>query len=84
MPASGRVGLRLSSTGERERNAVMAIRVGVNMLQFCLVSNSHSHTTLANKVRGIFFKEVFTRLYCVIVMILHAHIDVLCVICLYN
>ena len=33
-------GPRLSSPGERERNAVMAIRVGVNMLQFCSVSNS--------------------------------------------
>ena len=33
-------GPRLSSPKERERNAVMAIRVGVNMLQFCSVSNS--------------------------------------------
>ena len=41
--------------GERERNAVMANRVRVNMLQFCSVSNSLSHTTLSNKVRGIFF-----------------------------
>ena len=47
--------MRLSSPGERERNAVMANRVGVNMLQFCSVSNSLSHTTLSNKVRGIFF-----------------------------
>ena len=31
---------RLSSPGERERNAVMARRVGVNMLQFCSVSDS--------------------------------------------
>ena len=45
----------LSSPGERERNAVMANRVRVNMLQFCLVSDSLSHTTLSNKVRGIFF-----------------------------
>ena len=48
-------GPRLSSSGERERNPVMANRVGVNMLQFCSVSNSLSHTTLSNKVRGIFF-----------------------------
>ena len=48
-------GLWLSSPGKRERNAIMAIRVGVNMLQFCSVSNSLSHTTLSNKVRGIFF-----------------------------
>ena len=33
---------RLSSPGRRERNAVMAIRVGVNLLQFCSVSNSLS------------------------------------------
>ena len=46
---------RLSSPGERERNAVMANRVGVNILQFCSVSNSLSHTTLSNNVRGIFF-----------------------------
>ncbi len=49
---SGPPGLRLSS---RERNAVMANRVGVNMLQFCSVFNSLSHTTLSSKVRGIFF-----------------------------
>ena len=30
----------LSSTGEQERNTVLAIRVGVNMLQFCSVSNT--------------------------------------------
>ena len=48
-------GTRLRSPGERERNAIMARRVGVNMLQFCSVSNSLSHTTLSNKVRGIFF-----------------------------
>ena len=52
---AGPPGPRLSSPGERERNAVMANRVGVNMLQFCSVSNSLSHTTLSIKVRGIFF-----------------------------
>ena len=52
---AGPSGPRLSSPGERERNAVMAIRVGVNMLQFCSVSNPLSHTTPFNKVRGIFF-----------------------------
>ena len=31
------------------------IERGVNMLQFGSVSNSLSHTTLSNKVRGIFF-----------------------------
>ena len=37
---AGPPGPRLSSPGERERNAVMARRVGVDMLQFCSVSNS--------------------------------------------
>ena len=41
----------------------MAIRVRVNILQFCSVSNSLSHTNHSNKVRGIFFKEVFACLY---------------------
>ena len=52
---SGPSGPRLSCPRERERNAVMANRVRVNMLQFCSVSNSLSHTPLSNKVRGIFF-----------------------------
>ena len=54
---AGPPGPRLSSLGERERNVVMANRVGVNMLQFCSVSNSLSHITLSNKVRGIFFSK---------------------------
>ena len=52
---SGSPGPLVEQPRERERNAVMANRVGVNMLQFCSVSNSLSHTTLSNKVRGIFF-----------------------------
>ena len=39
---------------ENGKEKLMAIRVGVNILQFCSVSNSLSHTTLSNKVRGIF------------------------------
>ena len=46
---AGPPGPRLSRPGEQERNAVMANRVGVNMLQFCSVSNSLSHTTLSIK-----------------------------------
>ena len=53
---SGPPGPRLSSPGEQERNSIMAIRVGVNMLQFCSVTNSLSHTTLSNKV--YFSKEL--------------------------
>ena len=52
---AGPPGLRLSSPRERERNTVMANRVRVSMLQFCLVSDSLSHTNLSNKVRGLFF-----------------------------
>ena len=37
-----RLGPRLSSPGEQERNAIRAGGVGVNMLQFCSVSNSLS------------------------------------------
>ena len=53
----------------------------VNMLQFCSASNSLSQTTLSNKVRGIFFKELCRHYYCVVVMILHTYVDVyvLCV-----
>ena len=38
---------------------------GVNMLQFCSVSNSLSHTTLSNKVRGIFFKRTVSLVFIV-------------------
>ena len=52
-----RLGPRLSSPREWERNAVVAIGVGVNMLQFCSVSNSLSHTTLSIKWEVYFSKE---------------------------
>ena len=48
----------LSSPGEQEKNTVMANRVGVNMLQFCSVSNSLSHTTLSIKWEVYFSKEL--------------------------
>ena len=54
----GSPGHELSSPGERERNTVMAIRVGVNMLQFCSVSSSLSHTTLSIKWEVYFSKEL--------------------------
>ena len=41
-PAEWAPGSQLSSSWERETNAVMANRVGVNILQFCSVSNSFS------------------------------------------
>ena len=54
---SRELGPRTSSWAAQEngKEILMAIRVGVSMLQFCSVSNSLSHTTLSNKVRGIFF-----------------------------
>ena len=54
-------GLRLSSPGKQERNADGHKSGEVNMLQFCSVSNSLSHTPLSNKVRGIFFEELCLR-----------------------
>ena len=51
-------GPRLSSPGERERNTLMANRVGVIMLQFCSVSNSLSHTTLSIKWEVYFSKRL--------------------------
>ena len=55
---AGPPGHQLSSPGEWERNAVMAIRVGVNVLQFCSVSNSLSHTTFLIKWEVYFSKEL--------------------------
>ena len=69
---AGPPGPGLSSTGERERNAVMANRVGANMLQFCSISNSLSHTTLWIKWEVYFFQNCVARLYFVVVMILLA------------
>ena len=75
---AGPPGPRLSSPEERKRNVVMANRVGVNMLQFCSVSNSLSHTTLSNKLRGIFFKRTVSLVFIVCRCVLHADIYVLC------
>ena len=61
---AGPQGPRLSSPGERERNAIMTNRVGVNILQFCLVYNSLLHTTLSNKMSGIFFYKTVSLLCC--------------------
>ena len=55
---AGPPGSRFRSPGKRERNAIMANRVGVNMLQFCSVSNSLSHTTLSIKWDVYFSKEL--------------------------
>ena len=55
---AGPSGPRLSIPGERERNTVMAIRVEVNMLQFCSFSNSLSNTTLSIKSEVYFSKEL--------------------------
>ena len=52
----------------------MAIWVGVNMLQFCSVSNSLSNTTLSNKGRGIYFLKD-----CLLVVIIVYHYDFACI-----
>ena len=54
---TGPPGPRLSIP-EQERNAVVAIGVGLNMLQFCLVSNSLSRTTLSIKWEVYFSKRL--------------------------
>ena len=43
---------------ENKKETLMAIRVGVNMLQFCSVSNSLSHTTLSIKWEVYFSKRL--------------------------
>ena len=64
----------VSEKVENEKDTtLMPIRVSVNMLQFCSVSNSLSHTQ-PNKVRGVFFKEVSPRLLLCVVMILHLYV----------
>ena len=55
---AGPPGPWLSCPGERERIRVMTNRMGVNMLQFCSVSNSLSHTTLSIKWEVYFSKEL--------------------------
>ena len=61
----GPPGPRLSSSVERERNTVVAIGVGVNMLQFCSVSNSLLHPTLSIKWKVYFSKELCrSSLFC--------------------
>ena len=54
----------LAEHQENEKDTtLMALRVGVNMLQFCSVSNSLSHTQpFQIKWEVYFFKEVFPRL----------------------
>ena len=58
-PASSGVGpwaAGWAAMANEKDTTLMAIRVEVNILQFCSVSNSLSHTqNLSNKVRGIFF-----------------------------
>ena len=57
-------GPRLSSPGERERHTVMSGGAGeVNMLQSLFSLQLPLTHKPYNKVRGIFFKEVFARLY---------------------
>ena len=67
------------ATLENEKDTtLMAIRVGVNMLQFCLVSNSLSHTTLSNKVRGIFFLRTVSLVFIVSSLWFCIHLQCAC------
>ena len=82
---AGPPGHRLSSPGERERNAAMARRVGVNMLQFCSVSNSPlTDNTFRNpfepfqiKWEVYFSKELCSSLLCGICFCMHLHTSML-------
>ena len=49
------------------------------MLQFCLVSNSISHTTLSIKMRGIFFKRTVSLVFIVSLCYAYVNVYVLCV-----
>ena len=52
---------------ENGKEMLMAIRVGgVNRLPFCSVSNSLLHTTLSNKVRGIFFLRTVSLVFIIV------------------
>ena len=63
---AGPLGLRLSNPGERERQTLMAIKVGVNILKFCSVSNSLSHTQPFQIKGEVYFsKNSAARLHCV-------------------
>ena len=66
---SGPPALRLSSPGERERHTAMSGGAGeVNMLQYLFgLQLPLTHTTLSNKVRGIFFlkKSSLVFIHCV-------------------
>ena len=76
---SGPPGLRLTSPGKRERNAVLANR---SVCCSSVQSPTPSHTQpFQIKWEVYFSKNCVARLYCVVVMILHAHVDVyvLCV-----
>ena len=79
---SGLPGPRLSSPGEQERNTVMANRVRVNMLQFCLVSNSLSYTTLSNKSERYIFLGTVSLVF--IVSCSACICRCICIMCLYS
>ena len=70
---AGPLGPRLSSSGEQERNAVMANRVGGSICCSSVMSPTPSHTQpFQIKWEVYFSKNCVARLYCVVVMILHA------------
>ena len=70
----------------KKDTTLMAIRVGVNILQSLFGLQLPLTRKPCNKVRGIFFKEVFARLYSLrqyVFSILCIYVYVLCV-CIVN
>ena len=88
---SGPLGLRLSSPGERERHNADGHKSGGQYIAVFVQPPTPSHSkTLSNpfepfqiKWEVYFSKNWVARFYCVVVIILHAHVDVLCV-CIVN
>ena len=82
--APSRVGPQASgwtALDKEKDTTLMAIRVGVNMLQFSSISNSLSTTqTLQIKWKVYYFKEVFARLYYCAIMILHVYVLCVCIV----
>ena len=88
---SGPLCLRLSSSGERERHNADGHKSGSQYIAVLFGLQLSFTCKPYNKERGIFFKEVFPRLYYRVVMILSAWICIwvynncICIyVCIYN
>ena len=65
------------------KETLMAIRVGVNMLQFCSVPNSLSHTALSIKWE-VFFLRTVSLVIIVSSLCSACMCRCICIMCLYN